>query len=87
MATSINKARLKSGSHHQQTEPLQPIAITEISEDKVSNDENDVLEKFSQSNPTAEEIFGSAPKSIEVEEINSDDIFGPSNTKKVQAEE
>ena len=87
LATSINKARLKSGSNHQQTEPLQPIAITEISEDKVSNDENDALKKFSQSNPTAEEIFGSTPKSIEVEEINSEDIFGPSNAKKVQAEE
>ena len=85
LATSVNKARLKSGSNRQRTEPLPPI--TGISEDKLKNDENDVLEKISQSNPTAEEIFGSAPKSIEVEEINSEDIFGPSNAKKVQAEE
>jgi len=81
LATSVNKARLKSGSNRQRTEPLPPI--TGISEDKRKNDENDVLEKISQSNPTAEEIFGSAPKSIEVEEINSEDIFGPSNAKKV----
>ena len=86
LATSINKARLKAGSNHQGTEPLPPIAITETSEDNLSSDKNDILEEISQSNPTAEEIFGSAPKSLEVEKINSEDIFGPSNPKTTVAD-